>query len=167
VRATCLIVRSSAARARLIAGCLVALMMGVCVGSGVAAEVSPGEDVARNAGVASGAIDAVGATAVFCPALPSIAQVLADDERLRDTHGFEEERVLRNFALFWYRNLATDLVDGNGAGFDVLAEAFRPACPQREALLVWLRELLLASETGTDFSRRLAMARAQAAARVQ
>jgi hypothetical protein len=100
-----------------------------------------------------------------CPALPSIAQVVADDERLREERGFEEERHLRDFSLFWYRNLANDLVDGRGPAYDVLADAFGPACADRNVLLAWLRELLLASQTGADFSRRLAMARAGAVPR--
>jgi hypothetical protein len=100
------------------------------------------------------------ATAVTsCHALPPVGDVLAEDDRMRSVRGFEEERELRDFALFWYRNVANDLANGHGDSIEVFAHAFRPACADRVVVVRWLRDLLLAPGTATDFSRRVAMGR--------
>jgi hypothetical protein len=102
-----------------------------------------------------------------CDALPPIAHVVAADERSRNADPIAKERELRDFGLFWYRNLASDVVDGRGLSIEVLTESFRPACKDDAQLLAWLRALLLASSSGTDFSRRLALAHAEAIERAE
>ena len=95
-----------------------------------------------------------------CADLPVVPRVLALDEQTRTSRRYEEEQVLRQFALFAYRNLADDIVEGRGPYLDTLDRSFAAACADPAAFSLWLRELLRASESATDFSRRLAVAHA-------
>ena len=94
--------------------------------------------------------------------LPPVARVLALDAASRTTNAYEAQRTLRQFVLFWYRDVAGDVIAGYGPWFDTLADSFGPACADRSALAAWLRQLLRESPSATDFSRRVAVARAAA-----
>lgn len=71
-----------------------------------------------------------------------------------------EEAGLREYAVFSYRNIANDLIDGNGPYLDALLAAFAEPCTERTALIAELRRLLAASKSAPDFARRVAIAHA-------
>lgn len=100
------------------------------------------------------------AQAGTCAGLPVVSEVLALDQQTRTSRRYEEEQVLRQFALFAYRDLADDIVEGRGPYLDTLDLGFAAACADPAEFSAWLRELLRASDSAADFSRRLAVAHA-------
>jgi hypothetical protein len=94
-----------------------------------------------------------------CLDLPQVAQVLAVDQRDRNSASYDDERELRDFGLYAYRSISADVINGQGVYLDALRERFGPACADDAAVLSWMRSMLLASSTVNDFARRLAVAR--------
>jgi hypothetical protein len=93
-----------------------------------------------------------------CASLPEVSLVAALDDNSRTTRTFDAERELTGFALYSYRNIAGDIINGQGPYLDALADPFRKTCERSSVLLDWFRRMLAASGSATDFSRRMGIA---------
>jgi hypothetical protein len=93
-----------------------------------------------------------------CPALPEIDKIMAVDVQSRTTQTYSDERALRDFALFSYRNIASDVLNGYGPYLDTLTVFFGSVCVDPEQTRRWIGALLARSGLATDFARRLAVA---------
>ncbi len=67
-----------------------------------------------------------------------------------------DDAALREFAVFSYRDIAADLIDGSGPYLDTLLAVFADSCIDREPLLLEFREIVTASTSAPDFARRIA-----------
>lgn len=90
-----------------------------------------------------------------CDCLPRRAAI--DDAPAASALG-SEQRPLRDYALFSYRNIANDVVLGKGPYLQTLRELFAPACASPQHFNDWLRQTLLDASGTTDFARRIATA---------
>jgi len=93
-----------------------------------------------------------------CPALPEIDKILATDAQSKTTRTYSNERALRDFALFSYRNIANDALNGYGPYLDTITVSFGSVCVDPEQTRRWISVLLARSSLPTDFARRLAVA---------
>jgi hypothetical protein len=93
-----------------------------------------------------------------CPALPEIDKIMAADAQSKATQTYGNERALRDFALFSYRNIANDVLNGYGPYLDTITASFASVCVDREQTRRWISMLLARSSLPTDFARRLAVA---------
>jgi hypothetical protein len=93
-----------------------------------------------------------------CPALPEIDTIMAADARSKTTQTYGNERALRDFALFSYRNIANDVLNGYGPNLDTITVSFGSVCVDPEQTRLWISDLLARSSLPTDFARRLAVA---------
>ena len=93
-----------------------------------------------------------------CPALPEIDKIMAADAQSKNTQTYSNERALRDFALFSYRNIANDVLNGYGPYLDTITVSFGSVCLDPEQTRRWISVLLARSSLPTDFARRLAVA---------
>jgi hypothetical protein len=93
-----------------------------------------------------------------CPTLPKIDKVMAADAQSKTTQTYGNERALRDFALFSYRNIANDVLNGYGAYLDTITASFSSVCADPGQTRRWISMLLARSSLPTDFARRLAVA---------
>jgi len=93
-----------------------------------------------------------------CPALPEIDKIMAADAQSKTTQTYSNERALRDFALFSYRNIANDVLNGYGLYLDTITVSFGSVCVDPEQTRRWISVLLARSSLPTDFARRLAVA---------
>jgi hypothetical protein len=93
-----------------------------------------------------------------CPALPEIDKIMAADAQSKTTQTYSNERALRDFALFSYRNIANDVLNGYGPYLDTITASFGSVCVDPEQTRRWISVLLARSSLPTDFARRLAVA---------
>jgi hypothetical protein len=98
-----------------------------------------------------------------CPALPEIDKITAADAQSKTTQTYSNERALRDFALFSYRNIANDVLNGYGPYLDTLTVSFGSVCLDPEQTRRWISVLLAQSSLPTDFARRLGVAHSLAA----
>jgi hypothetical protein len=69
-----------------------------------------------------------------------------------------QQQVLRQYAVFSYRNIADAVIMGRGPYLETLQELFAPACASAPVFNRWLQQLLLDTPGITDFARQLAAA---------
>jgi hypothetical protein len=98
-----------------------------------------------------------------CPALPEIDKITAADAQSKTTRTYSNERALRDFALFSYRNIANDVLNGYGPYLDTITVSFGSVCLDPEQTRRWISVLLAWSSLPTDFARRLGVAHSLAA----
>jgi hypothetical protein len=98
-----------------------------------------------------------------CPALPEIDKITAADAQSKTTQTYSNERALRDFALFSYRNIANDVLNGYGPYLDTITVSFDFVCLDPEQTRRWISVLLARSSLPTDFARRLGVAHSLAA----
>lgn len=97
-----------------------------------------------------------------CACLPDPSCVEQVDGQTRHDEGFEASQALRTFTLFAYRPVAGDIIEGRGPWLEAVAAAFRERCRDDVRLVAWLRAMLSASASSTEFSRRMGVAMALA-----
>jgi hypothetical protein len=90
--------------------------------------------------------------------LPTIQELRQIDTSTLAAHFGHDDRLLRNFVLFCYRNLADDVINGRGPYVDTLRTVFASACPDEPSLLRWLAAVLVDSETAVEFAHRVSVA---------
>ncbi|HYC56341.1 MAG TPA: hypothetical protein VEL28_15520 [Candidatus Binatia bacterium] len=95
--------------------------------------------------------------------LPQLEQIVAEDRQGGAGGRDGDHSRLRAFALFSYRSIASDVINGRGQYLETLVTVFAHACGDRQALIEWLRALLSSTDTVADFARRLTLAHALAA----
>ncbi len=71
-----------------------------------------------------------------------------------------DDATLREFAVFSYRDIAADLIDGNGPYLDTLLAVFADSCSDRATLISNFRDIIASSASAPDFARRLSAAHA-------
>ena len=85
------------------------------------------------------------------------------DAQSKTTQTYSNERALRDFALFSYRNIANDVLNGYGSYLDTITVSFGSVCLDPEQTRRWISVLLARSSLPTDFARRLGVAYSLAA----
>ena len=98
-----------------------------------------------------------------CPNLPAIDTILSKDAESHTTQTYSDQRVLHDFALFSYRNIANDVLNGYGPYLDTITVSFGSFCTDPQETRRWISVLLARSSLSTDFARHLAVAHALAA----
>lgn len=99
-----------------------------------------------------------GLAAGRCDSLPAAETVARLDDESRTSRSYEAQRPLREFALYSYRSIANDLVDGRGPYLEALSAPFAEACPDESARLSWLRRMIVAAPSSAGFARRMGVA---------
>ncbi|MES2490159.1 MAG: hypothetical protein V4607_10230 [Pseudomonadota bacterium] len=94
-----------------------------------------------------------------CSLLPSAQQVDAQDQLDRTVRGYATENALREFALYAYRSIANDVVNGYGPYLETIHSQFAFTCSEPAAFTAWLRVILVTSPSVADFSRHLVVGR--------
>lgn len=94
-----------------------------------------------------------------CSLLPSPQQVDTRDQHDRTVRSYAAENALREFALYAYRGIANDVVNGYGPYLETIHSQFVFTCDEPAVFTAWLRMILVAAPSVADFARHLAVAR--------